>query len=154
MPTISAVGHEVDISICDLVADHRAPTPSAAAETATRSRAELEAELRKRGARIAAAAGSELRFADDRLRQAARDLSSGGRALLAGRRAGLQSVAGRLHALSPVATLARGYAVARALDGTTLASVSQFTPDQAFDLIVRDGVVPSAVRAAPIHRER
>lgn len=41
LPIISAVGHEVDFSISDFVADHRAPTPSAAAELAVRSRSEL-----------------------------------------------------------------------------------------------------------------
>jgi exodeoxyribonuclease VII large subunit len=147
VPTISAVGHEIDISICDLVADHRAPTPSAAAEAATRSRAELEGALRQAGARIANTVRALVRSAADELRHGARDLAAGADAQVARRRAAVESVAGRLNALSPLATLARGYAVARDDQGATLASVAQFTPGRAFELMVRDGVVPSVVRS-------
>src|SRR5689334_7084553 len=54
-PTISAVGHEIDVTICDLVADHRAPTPSAAAEAAVRATEELVAELEARALRLVGA---------------------------------------------------------------------------------------------------
>lgn len=146
-PTISAVGHEVDISICDLVADHRAPTPSAAAEAATPSREELRRELRKVSMRMASAARSSVRERIDNLRHVSRDLSTCCAERVADRRASLQSVAGRLHALSPLATMARGYAVARGMDGATLSEVAAFKPDMPFDLIVRDGVVPARTRS-------
>jgi exodeoxyribonuclease VII large subunit len=144
-PTISAVGHEVDVSICDLVADVRAATPSAAAETATRSRGELTAELRKLALRSAASVRAVARARRDMLRHAARDLAAAGATSLSERRARLQTVAGKLNALSPVATLARGYAVARGGDGATLGSVADFIDDMPFDLVVHDGVVPSRV---------
>ena len=144
-PTISAVGHEIDFSICDLVADVRAATPSAAAETATRSRAELSAELRKLALRAGASVRALARERRDMLRHAARDLAAAGGATMSARRTRLQTVAGKLHTLSPVATLARGYAVPRSTDGVTLASVEAFTDDMPFDLVVRDGVVPSRV---------
>ena len=144
-PTISAVGHEVDLSICDLVADVRAPTPSAAAETATRSRAELTAELRKLALRSGASVRALARDRRDMLRHAARDLAAASSASVTARRARLQSIAGKLHTLSPVATLARGYAVPRDLAGSTLGSVASFRDDMPFDLVVSDGVVPSRV---------
>lgn len=145
VPTISAVGHEIDISMCDLVADHRAPTPSAAAEAATFSRGELQAELRKLSLRLTGATRSMLRHRANALRHVGRDLADAGSAQLTERRTRMHAIAGRLNALSPLATLSRGYAIARAEDGSTLASVDGFHDKQRFDLIVRDGTVPARV---------
>ncbi|HEX4682007.1 MAG TPA: exodeoxyribonuclease VII large subunit [Gemmatimonadaceae bacterium] len=148
-PTISAVGHEVDFSICDLVADHRAPTPSAAAEVATFSRAELHNELRKVSLRLGGATRAILRDRADAMRHLGRDLAAAAAGQVAVRQTALQSVAGRLNALSPLSTLARGYSVARGADGSTLTSVDSFTGGTAFELIVRDGVVPARVEGTP-----
>jgi exodeoxyribonuclease VII large subunit len=146
VPIISAVGHEIDMSICDLVADHRAPTPSAAAETATHSRAELRGELKELTLRMGAAARAVVRSNTDTLRHLGRDVSAASVAQVARRHSGLQRVAGRLHALSPLATLARGYSIARDASGATLSSTAAFHDEMPFDLIVRDGVVPALVR--------
>jgi exodeoxyribonuclease VII large subunit len=140
-PTISAVGHEIDITICDLVADHRAPTPSAAAEAAVRDRDELVGELNARTNRLLAAIATRLDDASARLHGAAVDLTAGGRAAIEEREARLASVAGRLNALSPLATLARGYAIAQSHDGRTLGAVGAFQPGARFDLRLRDGAV-------------
>lgn len=146
VPTISAVGHEIDVCMCDLVADVRAPTPSAAAEIATRSRAELESELRRLGSRLTSGARASMRMRRDRLRHAARDLAGVGADVVAAERNAIESIAGRLHALSPLATLARGYAVPRDLAGRTLTSAKSFIDGMPFELVVKDGLVPAIVR--------
>lgn len=61
IPVLSAVGHEVDFSIADFVADRRAPTPSAAAELAVPNRTEVLAWLDTAASRMVRAAGSTLR---------------------------------------------------------------------------------------------
>jgi len=61
------------------------------------------------------------------------------------RQARLTTAAAQLDALSPLATLARGYAVARTPDGATLSEVGAFSHGQAFELWVRDGVVAATV---------
>jgi exodeoxyribonuclease VII large subunit len=149
VPTISAVGHEIDISICDLVADYRAPTPSAAAETATRSQDELRRELARLSSQIVAATRANIRSSADRLRHLARDVAAASSVHVVSRRTQLEAVAGRLHALSPVATLARGYSVARGKDGATLDSVAAFRDKMSFELVVRDGVIAAKVSGAP-----
>jgi exodeoxyribonuclease VII large subunit len=163
IPIVSAVGHEVDVTISDLVADARAPTPSAAAETVVPDAAALLAQLRRlperlgRGLRRASArrrtAVSErlarlVRIIERRLapvRQAV-DLGTvrlerriGG--LKAERRERLRGLAGRLEALSPLATLSRGYSVARTADGAVLRAVDDFPAGRRFHLRVSDGTV-------------
>ncbi|HVA56856.1 MAG TPA: exodeoxyribonuclease VII large subunit [Gemmatimonadaceae bacterium] len=139
IPTISAVGHEVDVTICDLVADLRAPTPSAAAEAAVRAVSELATEVRALGVRLRRAVASRVEVAGMRLHRAGRALAGLAQRGVERRRARLGALAGRLDALSPLATLERGYAVARDDEGHVLASVTQFTPDTAFRLTLRDG---------------
>jgi exodeoxyribonuclease VII large subunit len=139
-PVISAVGHEIDVTLADLVADLRAPTPSAAAEMVIVSREEMIHRLASLRARLLSAARLLLAEArrrferartDRALRDAAARLRAGmqradelqarlrGAAGAATSRAGhrLERVAGRLSALSPLAVLARGYAICTIADG-------------------------------------
>jgi exodeoxyribonuclease VII large subunit len=145
IPVISAVGHEVDVTIADLVADHRAPTPSAAAERAVPDRAAVGREIAAMDARLAGgvdrvlarrtAAVADLRgLLEERLR---RNLKERGRSL--GR------LAEKLDALSPLAALRRGYAVPLTEDGRILRRVEDFEADARFGLRVTDGTVSCRV---------
>jgi exodeoxyribonuclease VII large subunit len=145
VPTISAVGHEIDVTIADLVADHRAPTPSAAAECAVPDRAALARELETCGARMRAALRRHLdalRARADRERAA---LARAFAARLDARRRELDALARRLDALSPLAVLRRGYAVPIGPDGRVLRGVEAFRPGLEFELRVHRGRVRSRV---------
>jgi exodeoxyribonuclease VII large subunit len=147
VPTISAVGHEVDVTLCDLVADYRAPTPSAAAETAVQSREEIALALGGYHHRLISAIDACFAEPRGRAAYAARALSSATTRHLAARQTTLGALAGRLHALSPLATLERGYALAHDATGRTLASASDFAAGASFALRVRDGVVSATTTA-------
>jgi len=176
IPIVSAVGHEVDITISDLVADVRAPTPSAAAELVVPDGVVLLSDVRaaplrlSRGVRRAA----ERRRArvTDRMRVLSRTMERSIRPArqsvgmdserlersiqqsLDQKRAAFSMLSGRLEALSPLATLARGYSVARTSDGTVLRRVTDFHPGLQFDLKVTDGTVEAnAVGPAKPGRE-
>lgn len=147
VPVISAVGHEVDMTLCDLVADHRAATPSAAAETAVLSHEELALELRGQRQRLVAAIEGCLYEPRQRAVAGARQLTRAATRAVETPRNRLATLAGRLDALSPLATLRRGYAVATAPGGQTLASVAEFTPGEPFALRLRDGMVDALTTA-------
>ena len=153
VPTISAVGHEVDITLCDLVADLRAPTPSAAAEAAVASRTEMSLELGSHRTRLLGAVETCLYEPRQRASSSARALSRAVAGRLATRQTAMSALAGRLNALSPLATLERGYAVASDAGGATLASVNDFRPDLPFTLRLRDGDVDAVARATHPRRE-
>lgn len=109
MPTISAVGHEVDVSICDLVADVRAPTPSAAAEAAVPVLSDLIAEVRETGYALQRGARLVLQRAQARIQSASRHTALASHRVVDRGRLRVETLGGRLHALSPLATLGRGY---------------------------------------------
>ncbi len=92
IPTISAVGHEIDMSICDLVADVRAPTPSAAAEVATRSHDELRATIGQLGNRLRRNVRTVVNEAKAHLRGQGRALSRASVAVVERRQAHMRSV--------------------------------------------------------------
>jgi exodeoxyribonuclease VII large subunit len=141
IPTISAVGHEIDLTVCDLVADWRAPTPSAAAEAAVRANAEVSAELRALASRLGVAVDTQVAAAHGRFAAAVRHVVAASRHCTQRRRARLETAAARLNGVSPLATLARGYAVAREPGGNALTSVTRFKSGDAFELLLRDGRV-------------
>ncbi|HEY2988444.1 MAG TPA: exodeoxyribonuclease VII large subunit [Candidatus Binatia bacterium] len=133
VPVISAVGHEVDFTIADFVADHRAPTPTAAAEMVVARREDLAEQLREVGARFLRCIQNRIESERDALRSLARRLSDPRRRLrenqmlldelslslwrrfqdtVARCRQRLAHGSERLGGLSPLAVLERGYSIA------------------------------------------
>lgn len=145
LPTVSAVGHETDISLCDLVADVRAATPSAAAELAVPSRRETLARVDALAKRLVSAAQRREDRAVAALRQVRQRLALAARRNVERRQARLATLASQLQALSPLETLARGFVVARTPSGATLSRTAEFVRGQAFELWVQDGLVDATV---------
>jgi exodeoxyribonuclease VII large subunit len=124
-----------------LVADHRAPTPSAAAEAATPDRRDVLADLGQLGARLARGLGSKSERVTQRLDRTLDRLGSAASLLLERKRHQLSAIGGRLDALSPLKILERGYSLARDAEGRVLKRIAQFPPGRAFRLRVSDGEV-------------
>ena len=146
VPVISAVGHETDVTLCDLVADLRAPTPSAAAEAATPDRAEVLVHLEHLEERLARGLSLRSQRMVDRLDRTGDRLTGAISALLEQSRARLTAHGAQLDALSPLKVLARGYAVARDESGAVLKRVKQFPAGREFRLRVTDGEIDARVR--------
>lgn len=167
VPVISAVGHESDFTICDFVADRRAPTPSAAAELAVPDMGEilrglasvrtgLQASMQKLIAqerrvlnqltqsRVFARPEQMLNNFRMRLDEKESNLDRAvGQALLQKRQA-TASLAGKLGALNPLAVLSRGYATV-SRDGASVTSAKQINENDTLDIRFADGSVRATV---------
>ncbi len=148
VPAISAVGHETDVALTDLVADFRAPTPSAAAEAAVPNRADAVNMTGGLAQRLANGLTSHVRLGRERLERTSDRLTNGVTSLLENQSANLARLAAQLDALSPLRVLERGYAVARDEEGRVLKSTSDFELDADFRLTVSDGDIAARTIAA------
>ncbi len=174
IPVVSAVGHETDFTICDYVADLRAPTPSAAAELVVPDSQQFRARLqsvaaygvnvlqqrldRQRGGVEVALARAQRSTVDvDRLRQRIDDMAR--RTLRAvesvdrQRKDHLRRSIAQLDALNPQATLDRGYAVVHK-GGHVVSSISAVGAGDGLVIKVADGGFPARVDAPGQRRPR
>ncbi|MCL2106257.1 MAG: exodeoxyribonuclease VII large subunit [Oscillospiraceae bacterium] len=163
IPVISAVGHETDTTLCDFAADLRAPTPSAAAELAVPDARELACAAQgleerifrgmrqglawRRSAlsallsrRVLREPESVLQISRQRLDTAAQRVQEASLARLLEERARLSACRARLEALSPLAVLSRGYALARK-GGKPVAYAQALSPGDLLSLRFQDGEV-------------
>jgi exodeoxyribonuclease VII large subunit len=194
IPVVSAVGHEIDFSISDFVADLRAPTPSAAAELISPDQqalkqnvALLRVRLEQRSLALLQQLSQKLDHMAHRLRQQhpgqrlaqhrkilqqarqrlllagtrivpqrrqhlqelGRRLMQSGQRIVPERRLILQNLSRTLNAVSPLPTLARGYAIVMDADsGTAISSVKNVTPQQTLVTQLHDGQIHSTVSNA------
>jgi exodeoxyribonuclease VII large subunit len=146
VPTVSAVGHETDVALTDLVADVRAATPSAAAELAFADAADVRRQVRQLGTRLARSLGRRAELLDERLARAGDRLDAAMEQRLAATSHRADRLGAELDALSPLRVLERGYAVPRDESGRVLRRRADFVEGAAFSLRVADGEVPSRVR--------
>lgn len=167
-PIISAVGHETDFTICDFVADLRAPTPSAAAEIAVPDRRELliridgycermSSALLRRAERAREQLDSLSSFIDDKRiltfldsrRQTVALLleksNNSTISMLSAYRQRLASAAAKSDALSPLSVISRGYSLAEH-NGRALRSVNDINVDDSFVLTLSDGRLEGTVK--------
>ncbi|NOR18813.1 MAG: exodeoxyribonuclease VII large subunit [Xanthomonadales bacterium] len=169
LPVVSAVGHEIDFSISDFVADLRAPTPSAAAELISPDQRVLkqglsafENRLQQRSTYLLQGLAQKLdhlahrlrqqhpgqRLAQNRklLQQASHRLQLAAARIIPERRRMLQNLARTLNAVSPLPTLARGYAIVTdAQSGVAISSIKDVQPEQALVTQLHDGQILSGV---------
>ncbi|MGD2205287.1 MAG: exodeoxyribonuclease VII large subunit [Anaerolineae bacterium] len=170
-PVVSGVGHETDFTIADFVADVRAPTPSAAVEVAVPDQTDLRQRIETWNGRLQqnmARRLSQARHALEQQQEALLHRSPQGRVdahrqqvddltqqanramthALELRRSNLAGLQARLTALSPLATLERGYAIVRQEDsGAVVHSVEQVSAGDALSIRVRDGDLKAVVRS-------
>lgn len=168
MPTISAVGHEVDTTLIDFVSDLRVSTPTGAAEAATPNQDDIRSLLADSALRLSTASDHLIqKYADEVAAFASRpffkdpaslyrdkikdlgDLSGrmlrGIDHLLSLKQERLQSLKGSLRALNPSGVLSRGYSITRGKDGKILTSAQAVAPGDSLQTQLADGVIDSKV---------
>ena len=138
VPVVSAVGHEQDTPLCDLAADVRASTPTAAGRLVVPDLAELNARLDASRASLERGTRRALERERQRIDVAHERLRRAPLLLVERKRAALENATARLRVLSPNATLTRGYAIVRREDGIVRSS-ADVEPGERVDVQLAEG---------------
>ena len=176
IPVIAAVGHEIDLSIADLVADRRALTPSEAGELVVPSARDLQDSLLQTAQRMRQTLRDRLDRAKLRLSTIeARSVIQRPMSLVDQKRLDCESLSERavtavrllterkgrdlsefaasLQALSPLKVLSRGYSLTQKSDGTLLRSAASVAPGETLTTRLASGLIRSAVTSVEIERD-
>lgn len=161
-PVISAVGHEIDFTICDFVADMRAPTPSAAAEIAVPDTDEMLTKFENVNKRLKLILKKQIDNSAQRLNHAldsrifkdsefmfeqryllldhnVEKLSKSLKIFISNAGMRFEKTASKLDALSPLKVMSRGYLFARNDDGRIVRTVDDISENSAINLKLVDG---------------
>jgi exodeoxyribonuclease VII large subunit len=171
IPVISGVGHETDFTIADFVADYRASTPTAAATAAVPNLADWRIDVLEKQQMLAYLIRDRLKEHDEHLERTLRDLQranpqgmldrqhqqldditellqSSLRHILSLHNERLNGIALRLHALSPLLTIARGFAIVRKKsDAAVVTNIEQVQPGDGLTIQVTNGYISVVVNA-------
>jgi len=168
IPIVSAVGHEVDFTIADFVADMRAPTPSAAAELVVPSQIELAERIGTMHSRILFCARQGLQARRQKIENISdkpimrnpaikiderrlqldniqKHFENAAQTLLTKKRQQFLLNTSKLDALSPLNVMNRGYAAVKAASGEIVKSAKQLKQGDKIELMLRDGNVNAEV---------
>ena len=168
VPIISAVGHETDFTLCDFVADRRAPTPSAAAEIAAPDSRELAHKFENVSRRLELIEAQRIKMYRERLSSLAKSrVMTSPRAFIDDKRMALEMIEGRLfdkigiavdskkhrfaalcaklEALDPLSVISRGYSAVFDDDKKLVRSVSQINVGEEISFMLSDGQIRAEI---------
>ena len=145
MPVIAAVGHEIDSTLVDFVADKRASTPTGAAELATVDRREIEQKFQYALDDMAESIHNKLVEMKDDIASYKEELADSIKDYLLDKRRDLKNYQDQLEALSPLKVLNRGFSITQDKDGKVITSVKDVKCGDTITTIVKDGTINSKV---------
>lgn len=169
MPTISAVGHEIDITLIDYVADKRVSTPTGAAEAATPNQDDIRAQIAEDEGRITHCLSNRISQSEEKVRLLSsrsfflkpnevftpiQDKINGFKKTIDGTIASLvelnqqkvDSLNKHLNAVNPLGVLNRGYSITLGAEGKAIKSIDEVKPGQKLKTYVNDGIIVSEVK--------
>lgn len=167
IPIISAVGHETDFTICDFVADMRAPTPSAAAEIATPSLNDLEFKLNNIKNRMSKSLINQVKLDEHRLNSVFERINNYLKSYIIKdniiqldkiydkiafevenniklEKERLTNMGAMIHSLSPLATIDRGYSIVQK-EGQVINSTKEIQFKDNLEIVLKDGFIECTV---------
>ena len=145
MPVIAAVGHEIDSTLVDFVADKRASTPTGAAELATVDRREIEQRFDDALRDMGEALIEKVKDMKEDISSLEEELDDSIKDIIDGYKKEIKSYDDRLEALSPLKVLDRGFSITETKDGKVIKSVNDINEGDIITTRVKDGKIVSTV---------
>ena len=144
-PIIAAVGHEIDSTLIDFIADKRASTPTGAAELATVDRREIEKEFNYSMMVMEQALHDLVDYKKEELTELSDELKEALKENLEGKKESLKNLEEQLKLLNPRSVLSRGYSISLDKNGKPIKSIKSIHKDDEVITLLGDGKIRSKV---------